>query len=569
MKTLPAAVALILAAGAGFSLGWYPDGRGHGLTAESPRAAARRESPPPPAPAPASKLPGFALELPDLPSADACRLFLKELDTRYRGRHPLLRDTARDFALRRWLELDAESALAEAERGSGSKGIGNDLFRVWLDLNPESAIAAWNQTSPALAAATRDSFLSTLAETDVARAFALLSTPRGKSGWAFSDPAAEAILRLWAQRDPLAALAAAKPPDEDSPEGRARVQFPRDVIFEAWASSDPAALFAYAKISPNSESSLENLAGWLVPALLKSDPKAAAEVIAACADSTYSLASKWADNDPRSALGWAETQPVDSRQAQAVKLHAARKLATADPLRDIALLGDCRSAASGDQGYWLNEGYREAFASLSATDPDKAREMIAGNPDLATSGVNGYLTHAFAKDAAEAIAQARKWLEVPALAATVVPAIRMAYSMSNGAPARDFSPVLAAMPELASRVDAETLRGWAMAAPESAAEFLASREAAGKPVAGVKDAAVLTSIANARPEWTSQWLSGLPEGLLRQDTAEMLSANWSAYDPGAAKDWIDSLPPGPSREAAVKAWDKRLEVPNNPFLLED
>lgn len=141
-----AAICVLLAAGTGFSLGWYPD--------RQTRSDSSKTSPAPPhAPATAEPtrtksdlLPG---SMGTLASADDCRQFLKELDTRYAGRHPLLISTARDFALRRWLELDAESALTEAERQSGnasSKSLefGNDLFRVWLDLNPESAIAAWN-----------------------------------------------------------------------------------------------------------------------------------------------------------------------------------------------------------------------------------------------------------------------------------------------------------------------------------------------------------------------------------------------------------------------------------------
>ncbi len=86
---------------------------------------------------------------------------------------------------------------------------------------------------------------------------------------------------------------------------------------------------------------------------------------------------------------------------------------------------------------------------------------------------------------------------------------------------------------------------------------------------GIKENGVLTSIANDRPEWTSEWVVSLPEGQLRQDSAEMLTANWSAFDPDAAGAWINSLPAGPSREAAVQAWEKRLELPENPFMTDE
>src|SRR5690606_9330710 len=130
-------------------------------------------------------------------------------------------------------------------------------------------------------------------------------------------------------------------------------------------------------------------------------------------------------------------------------------------------------------------------AALTALDPDKAREMIGSHPDMAHQGaMSGYMNHAFAKDPEAALAQAREWLKIPALASSVVPAISKAFSVSNGAPPQDYSPVLAAMPELASKVGSGTMRGWAMAAPESAAEFLASREAGGNPVEGVRNAGV-------------------------------------------------------------------------------
>lgn len=196
--------------------------------------------------------------------------------------------------------------------------------------------------------------------------------------------------------------------------------------------------------------------------------------------------------------------------------------------------------------------------------------MITSDPELAKAGaMNGYMANLFAKDPAAALTQAAEWLQDPALAGSVAGAISMAYSVSNGAPPRDFSPVLAALPELAAGVDSETMRGWARAAPESAAEFLAARAAQGKPVADLKPEGVLSEIATARPEWTSQWLTTLPEGQLRQDAAESLVANWSAFDPEAAKAWFDSLSAGPSRDAAAKAWEHRLEVEKNPYTPED
>lgn len=573
MKTPAATLCLLLAAGAGFSLGWVP-GRNParpGLPAPAGPAAGNPSMPP--APAGDSSMELAAL-LPELTSAAACQAYLKELDLHLKGRHTLLHDTARDFALRCWLELDAESALAAAEAGadsgSGAGGIGGELFRIWLDLNPESAIAAWNQTSPALARLSVGSFLSTLAQSDAPRAFGILVSPRGSAAQRRFDPTAHQVLRLWAQQDPLAALAAVKTVDTGNKGAARGVNLPRDAIWEGWAASDPAGLLAYARSGTDPGCTLRSTAGWLVPALLKSDPKAVQAALEACGDITYGVTSSWTQKDPLAALAWAETQPADSRLAMDLKLHAAGKLATADPLRAIALLGEYRPAGGGmDQGFWLKSGYREAFASLAATDPAKAREMIEADPALAAGGaLNGYMTHAINADPAAAMAQAKAWLQVPELEKAVVPAILMAYNLPHGAAPRDFSPVLEAMPELASQVDAETLKGWAIAAPESAAEFLASREAAGQPMEAIMDAGVLSRIASSRPEWTAGWLASLPEGALRQETAEMLAANWSTFDPEAAEAWIGSLPPGPSRDAALRAWDKRLEVRDNPFMTE-
>ncbi len=552
MNRLTTSVLLIATAAAGFAAGCY-DFTKAGLPVV-PSASRTAEIAPP---APRKVVP---LETPtqfmQLNSIEECRSFFYSVEQRFAGRHPLVLRAGRDFALRRWLELDAESALVEAERTPGhgytTEGFAVDLFRVWLDLHVENAIEAWNQANPVLSKNVRVAFLTALADKDPAKAFAVWQTPRGKSTAPWGDDAEEGIFRRWAQQDPRVAM------DNASKSGGGAHQ----AVIDEWAGSKPTEALAYIRSGNLLEIGLRS--SILLPLLLQSDSAAAHNALSQASEGEIErISRKWTDRDPSGALHWAQSQPPDSPLVRAILGGVAGKIAFSDPERALQVLGSLPPESEDNpQGrmrdFEIRSAHREAFASLAATNPERAREMILTNPEMVKRGaLDGYLTYAFANDSAAGIEQCREWLTNPALKEATTSAALMAFRWGHGAGARDPSEVIAALPELAEKVDSDVLSGWAKANPTGAAEFIMQRAAAGKPVEDLKSEGVIAEIAIARPEWTSVWLQRLPDAALQVEAAHTLAANWAAFDPDAAGRWIDSLPDGPVRESALIGFDQR------------
>lgn len=553
MNRLTKSALLLATAAAGFAAGWFDVRKADVATAPAaPRARTARVTETVPAPVNAETAPEF----PQLTTVEDCRAFYHSVAQRFAGRHPFVLGAGRDYALRRWLELDAESALQEAERTPGheyaSEGFAVNLFRVWLDLHVESAIEAWNQANPVLARNVRVAFLTALADKEPAKSFAVWQTPRGKSNTSWGDSAEEAIFRRWAQQDPRVAM------DNASKSGGGA----RQAVLDEWAGTKPAEALAYIRSENLLEMGLRSSV--LLPLLMKSDPGTVQKALAEAGEGeAKSISRTWTDRDPAGALQWAQSQPPDSPLVRSILGAVARKIAFSDPERALQVLSSLPPAANNEsQGrlrdFEIRSTHREAFASLAATNPERARELILTQPELAKRGaLDGYLTYAFANDSAAAIEQCREWLANPALKEAATSAALMAFRWGHGAGARDPSEVIAALPELADKVDGDVLSGWAKANPTGAAEFIAQRAAAGKPVEDLKSEGVIAEIAIARPEWTASWLQRLPNAALQAETAHTLAANWGAFDPDAAVRWIDSLPDSPVRESALAGFERR------------
>ena len=562
----PVAIALILlAAGSGFATGWLkPDAVTAARSAQTAGAGATET--PAISTASAVSAEDAPPALPELTTVDDCREFLRTSGKLFAARHPLTRQAIRDFALRRWLELDAESALQEAERHPGNEyadtGFAPELFRVWLDLNVDSAIEGWTQANPMLAKNVRVAFLSALADKDPARAFALWETPRGKSESQHFDPAEEAIFQRWAQADPAGALA-----ERDSAQVRG-----------AWIDADPAAAYAKLKIWKDAHNTgwppRADTAARLMPWLLANSPGEAAELVTIVTTGEQgspfhlkTFAEAWLSKDPDGALRWARSQPPSSPISLELAFAGAQHVATSDPEAALELLRRLNKAAptSGSDEYrafFKNAAAREAFASLAATDNAKARELLAAEPELAKNGgLAGYLTHAFAGDTDAAIQQCREWLRDPALKEAAAAGAMTSFRWGHGAGARDPSELLAAIPEIADKVDADVLSGWAKANPTGAADFITERLRGGHDIEGLQSEGVLAELAISQPEYTGLWLQRLPDPELQAQAAKTLAANWSAFDPEAAAAWINSLPPGTLRDAAAREMAADQEGP--------
>ena len=150
----------------------------------------------------------------------------------------------------------------------------------------------------------------------------------------------------------------------------------------------------------------------------------------------------------------------------------------------------------------------------------------------------------------------REWSANPALKDTATEAVLAAFEPGRDGSVHDPSALIAASPELADKVDGKILSGWAKANPTSAADFITKRIAAGKNLENLGRSGVLTELSVSQPQYTGLWLQRLRHPDLQMEAAETLSSNWSAFDPEAAAKWINGLPDGAVRQAAMDGYEK-------------
>lgn len=475
------------------------------------------------------------------------------------GRHPLLRRFEYERALRRWIELDPEGALAEAETRS-SPAFTADLFKAWVELDPKAALAALRRSNRTLTSQVAREFFVTLMARDPALAAAELKEAPWKGGktellgWNFHAE----VARAWMRSDPQAAIASLGPAGslENPDEGQ------RTILAE-WAKTDFAAAWKHVVDESKGEHRLnEAHADQILAAGLLAGSKEALAVLESLPLSIKSdfgrdftinprgdTARTMVEGDTAAAIKWAESRPEDDPLGREVLMHAARKLASSDPMKALELMKD--SANAGET--WEQDGvFRESFASLAAADPAKAVEMIGGlEAGRRKDAMSGYLTRMFAVDVEGSIEQCRAWLADPEMKAAFPEAFAEAFSWGHGAGIRDPGPVLEALPELNDAVDSYVIATWAKCDPEASAAWMADRLAEGKKLKGMDDKGVLSELAISEPEFTAKWVSQLPEPKFQATAARALTANWGAFNPQAAAEWIESLPAGEVRDAAV------------------
>jgi hypothetical protein len=484
----------------------------------------------------------------------ACRAALfAEVD----DRHPLLRRFERERALRRWLELDAASALAEA-RKDPRDDFAKELFRQWVQIEPRAALDALNAADRELAGAVARDFFLALMTRDPALAAAELERPKWKKGdtdwlgWDFRKH----VLVQWMRSDPAAAIASFGPPGS-----KTSLNNDEQAMAVAWAEADFTAAWAHFAPECNDDGffTVSGAMEMLAHGLLQGVDQAR-EIEAALADPAGpsdrgprdQLAEAMAESDPLAALEWASSRPDGDALRVMIEREVAGELASSDPEAALAMW----KSSGGKESYEDKHVLRECFAALAADDPAGAAARVAeysGSQRLGAMG--GVLTRVFADDPAAAEAQCRAWLADPALAADAGKAWAMAFSWGYGAGPRDPGPMLAAIPELDDAVDADVLSTWTKVAPEAAAAWIHGRLVEGKKVhfrGDYSNEGVLVDLATSRPEFTASWLLELPDSALRAEAAKTLAANWAAFDPAAADAWIGTLPPGPVLDAANK-----------------
>lgn len=512
----------------GFALGWVyapnhrPAAAGSGPPSES---VGNREA------VPQSASATRPFQTPDLQTADQCAAALAAAIGRQVDEHPMVSAALKDYALRRWLEIDAESALGFAEARiteAWKPEIAADLFRVWLDMDPRSALQSFAQASPALIKAAHYDFFMNLAEIDPQQAVKEWSSERWRSSEYEYSGLNQKLYQLWAASDPAAAAEAAK---AGSVSGQ--------VIAKVWAETDLDAAMEFFG---------EENRDWFLPKLLERNPNAAVEKDALL---RYTGASQ-SDYSADSAIAIARNREVDDDVAKNMLLNAAALTATAEPERALALLVE-----SGAKIDWRTNGIlMQAFASLAAenTQAQLGERLKALPEEMRTDALAGAITHRHAVDPAATALQLREWLEDPQLADQVMPAMEKAYGWGHGGGAQDLGGLLETIPEFGPQVRGYLMQGWVKTDPEEAAAFMAGELARGAD--NVYDHEAVAELAYSRPEFTAQWLADLPAGEFRDNTAAALAANWSRFDPASAAQWVTELPAGAIKDAASEHLEK-------------
>lgn len=490
-----------------------------------------------------------------------------------KGRHPLLGRFDRHRALRRWIELDPEGVLAEAEQNA-SKSFAGDLFRQWVSLDPRAALDALKRVSRDVAGAVAKDVFFALMASEPALAIAELKDERWTKGdWEFLRWGFHAeIGRLWALSDPAGAVASLGGPKPASAHDHQEFQ---TAILAELAKTDFASAWKHGVTETEKDESQisSNTARILAMGLLSGDPAALKILEQLPVELSTELgpvnprgntAQCMVEEDLDKAMAMARARPMDDPLRREILAYGADQLATCDPRLALAMLKESANVLAG----WETASVlRESIATIAAENPDEALKTIAGlPPDQRKEGMSGYLTRMFAVDPGAGVAQCRVWLEDPDLKDGLPEAFTKAFSWGHGAGVRDPGPLLEAIPELNGAVNGGVLATWAKADPEAAAEWISGH--AEQKKLGLKEDGVLAELSITRPEFTAGWLLTLPNAAMQIQAARTLTSNWAAFDSAAAKAWTENLPEGPLREAAEEGMTKAagtLQKPSGPF----
>ena len=485
-----------------------------------------------------------------LNSPDDCLRAIDEAEALRGEAHPLVLTALRDRALRRWLELDPEGALAYAEtkvKGNYEPGIAADLFRVWIDLDLESALNGFSQASPLLVNATRDTFFTNMAQIDPERTVDMLSKPPWEGNGHQWMTTMSSVFAIWASKDPQAAAET----------GRKMTTWtdyfgPAKTIAAVWAEKDPAAAWAYFQANQiaKNRQAYNDVRTLLAGYMLEEDPNT--DISSFDEYRLGQLAEKWAKRDPESAIAAARSRRAeDDALSQKLFMHAARELATANPKRALSLLGE--SGDPENDTYEEHGLLRQAFASLASAGIEDALTNAAALPDNRKAhALSGIFTHQFALDQESALKSWRRLLDDPSVSQSVLPAMKVALSWGHGGGVHQLGTVLETIPEFNDHVDGYPLQGWARTDPEEAARFMTERAIVkGDDYFG--DTQAVSELAISRPEFTAEWIADLPDGKFRNHVAASLALNWSRFNAPAAAHWIETLLDGPTKEAAINA----------------
>jgi hypothetical protein len=366
--------------------------------------------------------------------------------------------------------------------------------------------------------------------------------PAAALAWARQQPASSntvyAVLRGWSWRDPSAALeaAAALPPDQAA-------RFDMKELLKTWMEQSAAESVAWLETIPNPDPQLIAAA---VEALGKSNPQVAQSLLAhplsapLRAKLTAQLASDWAETDPVAAARWVQSLPKDQAYHRAME-SVFGQLIKKDLSAALALY---RSLPEGSElsgiAYSIapelpaHEALAWLLSQPSSEHVDSALGQTLYRPEFSTAS---QLQAALAKispgpalNLASSIATRRQFFENPA----------------------GLTDWLRALPNNDARVNALKTIGndWAEKSLADAKAY--ALELGSGPAFDALIPRIQSGMAVTNPAVAAEWLLSLPASEAARQSVDDAFRELAQKTPSAAIDKIRALPVGETRSAALE-----------------
>lgn len=485
----------------------------------------------------------------------------------------------------RWAELDPQALIAF---GNANTGGSNPMKFSAYGVN----VAVWQAWA-------RYDFKAAAAAAIASKSPGIPRAEIAGEGGAGADPALLAALR--GEPDPAELAAVVK----DNPAGLMGLlpKYPnqQDKLLKTWAESDPAAALAWAR-SAKTVRDRQSGSAAVFEVWAKSDPAAAAAAAgqlpagAVANEACAKVAAAMASTDPKAAADWARSRLSGVAKTRALA-EVLGSLGTGNPTlaREILEETGWQTARTHNWDSAANDwkmrdpkaaAVRDILKTTAATDPGEALRLYTktgpdwtnNDPSVIDKDMKAVLADWIRKDPAAAL----HWAETSDPAARAG-AIRTAQETLGGKTAAEAQsamgklpsgPVREALAQTAGRRLARenpdaalTWAGTLTGADQDAAlrdivPALADRDGA----AGLAAAARITDAARRNevvsqavmkvaggndPDQLPALLAGLPEGLAGPGNYQEAAAKWAGKETRETSQWIDSLPPGASRDAAI------------------
>ena len=527
------------------------------------------------------------------------------------------RTFALDVLLTRYAELDAGGAVATAADLNVPPSSLVALYRAWIKSSPSAALASLSKLDDAKAsmiardlvaqagddealvdrilAAVPARLTNELISISVSRVARESPTEALARARRIADPAARSnavnqVIRVWAERDPRAALDYVATLD-----AAARRDALNNGLWQQVALADPElALDRIDTLPADLRAGIQQTA---LQTLAQKDPQAALARVAQMPRGEVrqqllqTVARGFAEHDPDAALQWARSLDPPEPGVLAIVISG---LAAKDPMRAIDVAAQIESPMEQTQAM------RSAYMSATSRDPSLFAPLLERVLALANTGQKqGLVQSLVASWAARDAVQAADW--VLSNGARVPPDVvtQVASQYARADPARAVSYTA----RIPSDVRAAWLRGvasgYAQTDPRAALDWVeqlrGSPEYDDAAIAVVQSAAQLDPAAAARvldtigredyrrngvgivartwasrdPAGAASWAAALHDPATRTSAMIGVAQLWATQDPTAAQAWMLSQPPGQARDTgliAVIGASARFATPDASLL---